>query len=177
MAGQEVIPVYEGRDDRSYISGHPSGKFMYILGAQCVFKSKFNTTTKEFQTPIIFAGRFNEWGYVDGQGEQARFDTPVQGTFVKNEDYVREGKEDVYDFYLCDRNNHCIRKITPEGFVSTFAGRGSTSSDGQIQGHIDGDLRKEARFNQPMGIVYDEETRTFYIGERDNHRIRTITVE
>ena len=89
MAGQEVIPVYEGRDDRSYISGHPSGKFMYILGAQCVFKSKFNTTTKEFQTPIIFAGRFNEWGYVDGQGEQARFDTPVQGTFVKNEDYVR----------------------------------------------------------------------------------------
>ena len=177
MAGQEVIPVYEGRDDRSYISGHPSGKFMYILGAQCVFKSKFNATTKEFQTPTIFAGRFNEWGYVDGQGEQARFDTPVQGTFVKNEDYVREGKEDVYDFYLCDRNNHCIRKITPEGFVSTFAGRDSTSSDGQIQGHIDGDLRKEARFNQPMGIVYDEETRTFYIGERDNHRIRTITVE
>ena len=36
---------------------------------------------------------FNEWGYVDGQGEQARFDTPVQGTFVKNEDYVREGKD------------------------------------------------------------------------------------
>ena len=41
-----------------------------------------------------------------------------------------------------------------------------------IQGHIDGDRRKEARFNQPMGIVYDEETRTFYIGERDKMCIR-----
>lgn len=33
--------------------------------------------------------------------------------------------EDCYDFYFTDSKNHCIRVLTPEGVVSTFAGRGS----------------------------------------------------
>lgn len=177
MVGKEIIPIYEGRDDRSYFIGHPTGKYMYITGAQCIFKSTFNETTKEFQTPVIFAGGFSQWGYADGPGSSARFDTPVQGVFVKNEEYERDGKEDIYDFYVCDRHNHCIRKITPEGIVSTFAGRGSVSTDGNVWGYIDGDLRKEARFHHPVGIAYDYETKTFYIGESQNHRIRTITIE
>ena len=47
----------------------------------------------------------------------------------------------------------CIRKITPQGKVSTFAGRGSASLNGNPWGYVDGDLRQEARFDRPKGIA------------------------
>lgn len=177
MVGEEAFAVYESRDDHSYLRIHPQGKYMYITGVNCIYKSIYNNQTKKFQIPTIFAGRMGESGYLDAPGTSARFNWPYQGTFVKNEEYVKAGKEDIYDYYLCDRNAHCIRIITPEGIVSTFAGRGSASSDGSVNGYIDGDLRKEARFDSPCGIAYDEETRTFYIADKENHRIRTISVE
>ena len=49
----------------------------------------------------------------------------MQGCFVLNEEYVAEQRADIYDFYLTDAANHCIRKITPDGIVTTFAGRGT----------------------------------------------------
>lgn len=177
MVGEELFSVYESRDEHTYMTIHPHGNYMYITGANCIYKSEYNWDTKKFQSPTIFVGRLGESNYVDAPGTTARFSWPYQGTFVKNEEYVKAGKEDIYDFYLCDRNAHCIRKITPEGIVSTFAGRGSISSDGQVNGYIDGDLRKEARFDSPCGIAYDEKTQTFYIADKENHRIRTISVE
>lgn len=96
---------------------------------------------------------------------------PRQGTFVKNPAY--EGSNDEYDFYFCDRENHCIRILTPQGRVTTFAGRGSNGTSG----YNDGDLRQEARFNHPEGIVYDEERECFFIGDRENRRIRKIGYE
>lgn len=38
-----------------------------------------------------------------------------QGTFVKNEEYIKNPRPDgnIYDYYICDRGNHCIFKITP----------------------------------------------------------------
>lgn len=177
LVGKEVYPVYEGRDGHSYLIGHPKGKYLYVLGNHCIFKLKYEEAKREFSSPVIFAGSLGNAGYTDGVGATARFNEPYQGVFVRNEDYVKAGSEDVYDFYLCDRHNHCIRKVTPDGVVSTFAGRGSASSDGNVWGYIDGDLRKDARFNQPCGIAYDESMQTFYICEPENHRIRTIAIE
>ena len=91
--------------------------------------------------------------------------------FVKNPAY--KGSSDEYDFYFCDRENHCIRILTPQGRVTTFAGRGSNGTSG----YNDGDLRQEARFNHPEGIVYDEERECFFIGGRENRRIRKIGYE
>ena len=50
----------------------------------------------------------------------ARFQEPYQGTFVKNEEYIKNPRPDgnIYDYYICDRGNHCIFKITPDGNVS-----------------------------------------------------------
>ena len=83
-------------------------------------------------------------------------------------------KKDEYDFYFCDQRNHCIRKMTPEGRVSTFAGR--PNGEGK-EGYNDGDLRHEARFSRPTSIVYDEKRECFYVGDVDNHRIRKIAME
>lgn len=177
MIPQEVFPVFESSDAHSYLFIHPDGLYMYIVGNQCISKSMWDDTTKEFQEPIVFAGGLGKNGWVDAPGTTARFDTPRQGVFVRNEEYATNGKKDVYDFYVCDQLNHCIRKINPDGIVTTYAGRGSTSVDGEVKGYIDGDLRKEARFNEPCGIAYDPKEEIFYIIEKQSHRIRTISVQ
>lgn len=159
---------------------HPEGKYLYFIcrNWNSILKSYYNAIDGTISQPTVFVGATDgSGGYNDGVGTEARFSTPLQGCFVKNDDYVREGKEDVYDFYVSDFSNHCIRKITPDGIVTTFAGRGSWSTDGTVHGYIDGDPRTEARFNMPHGICYDESTATFYIGDAGNHRIRTIAVQ
>ena len=90
---------------------------------------------------------------------------------------MKAGKNDVYDFYFTDCDNHCIRKMTPEAAVTTFAGRGSWSTDERVDGYIDGDLRQMARFKNPLGIAYEESTSTFYIADKNNYRIRMIMLE
>lgn len=179
---KSMFYLANGTNAHTYIFMHPTGEYAYITGATycCIYKSKYDPVLKELTSPIIFAGGLKSNGYVDAPSTQARFSTPIrQGTFALNKTYVEEGRDDVYDFYLCDTNNHCIRKITPDGEVSTFAGRGTqtASSTTVHSGYADGDPRLEARFKNPSGIAYDEATETFYIADRDNKRIRYITVE
>jgi hypothetical protein len=97
--------------------------------------------------------------------------------FVKNQAYVEAGKPDQYDFYFTDLMNHAIRALTPEGAVTTFAGRGSSSLNANPYGYVNGDLREEARFDRPSGIAYNEQEGAFYIGDRENRRIRKIALE
>lgn len=177
--GKEIFGVYENSDYGTYMSIHPDGRFMYITGRNCILVSQYNKETKEFQKPTTFVGREGEGGYSPSPGSSARFGEPYQGTFVKNDEYINNPRPDgnIYDYYLCDKSNHCIFKITPDGNVSLFAGRGSVSSDGNKHGYIDGNLKTEARFDNPCGIAYDEDTKTFYIADKENHRIRKISVE
>ena len=67
--------------------------------------------------------------------------------------------------------------MTPDGVVSTFAGRGSASSTSYKWGKQNGEVRERARFNQPTALAYDEATKTFYVGDWGNHKIRKIAKE
>lgn len=158
---------------------HPSGKFVYCLARENknIQKAEYNAVTKTLEYPNVFVGDFNAGGYWDGPGLEARFQLPLQGCFVENEEYKQAGREDIYDFYVVDGNNHCVRIVSPTGLVDTYAGRGSVTTDGKVNGYIDGDLRKEARFNTPMGICFDTSNVTFYMTDKNNHRIRTISVQ
>ncbi len=77
--------------------------------------------------------------------------------------------------------NHAVRKMTPEGIVSTFAGgrgRSGQAADNNVWGGTeDGDLREVARFRDPTGIAYDEENNIFYILDTVGRKIRTISME
>lgn len=139
----------------------PSGDFAYIVvvNQHYILKSRFNRQTGELETPVHFVGGRRSAGHMDGVGTDARFDQPHQGAFDEND-----------NFYVCDIFNHCIRKITPEGVVSTFAGRPRS------YGYADGALR-DAQFDRPMGIIYDRETGTFYVADQKNRRIRIISTE
>ena len=66
--------------------------------------------------------------------------------------------------YVADRDNHRIRKITPGGVVTTFAG--------STVGHLDA-TGTAARFNYPQGVAVDS-SGTVYVGDTKNNRIRKI---
>lgn len=173
----ELIPkeLYRiGGNLSTLIFFHPSGNYAYVMAHSRIYKSMYNWEKQELEPAIIFAGSGTA-GDVDAIGTSARISRAYQGVFVKNENYA--GQADEYDFYFCDQNNHSIRILTPNGMVTTFAGKGSPTPDGSKSGYIDGDPRLEARFAEPTGIDYDVERKIFYIAERTNRRIRTIAVE
>lgn len=94
-------------------------------------------------------------GSADGTGTAASFYRP-NGIAIDPNGYL----------YVADLYNNKIRKITPSGDVSTFAGTG-------VAGYTDGDL-STAKFYRPIGITIDSNG-DFYIGDTYNHRIRKIT--
>ena len=158
---------------------HPSGNYAYIviINKHYILRIDYNWDKKVFNQPYLVCGRLGSDGYQDGVGSSVRLNTPYQGVFVKNSEYVAGGKPDSYDFYFTEMNNHDIRKLTPEGSVTTFAGRGSSSINPDPWGYVNGDLRKEARFDRPTGLAYDEAEGAFYVGDYANHRIRKIALE
>lgn len=156
----------------------PTGDYAYIvvINQNYILRTDYDWQTKTFLQPYVVCGEpraGNAW--IDGVGTQARLAGPYQGVFVKNPDYA--GKKDEYDFYFTEQGNHDIRILTPEGKVTTFAGRGSSSIDANPNGYIDGGLRTEARFNSPRGLAYDSVNNIFYVGDCDNHCIRKISLE
>jgi sugar lactone lactonase YvrE len=102
----------------------------------------------------IFAGKKKQSGYVDATGSAARFRHP-EAIVVDNSGNV----------FVSDSNN-VIRKITPGGVVTTFAGNGSPQfADG---------MGKLAAFNQPKGMFIDTDN-TIYVADSKNNAIRQIS--
>lgn len=175
---QQLFTVHDEQWEYRIII-HPTGNYAYIVvvNKHYILRCDYNWQKQRFNMPYLVCGQVKQEGYIDGVGTSARLRSPYQGIFVKNPAYVEGNKSDVYDFYFTDRDNHAIRILTPDGTVSTFAGRGSTSINANAYGYIDGDLREEARFNQPTGIAYNEEEDAFYINDKENRRLRKIALE
>lgn len=142
-----------------------------------ILRSNYDEETKKLVTPYIVCGQSGQADYKDLVGINARINKPGQGVFVFNEEYKAANKDDWYDFYFADKENHCIRILSPDGVVSTFAGRGSASASSYKWGKQNGEVRERARFNQPVALAYDEVTKTFYVGDSGNYKIRKIAKE
>ncbi|HEY6167113.1 MAG TPA: hypothetical protein VI454_03675, partial [Verrucomicrobiae bacterium] len=102
------------------------------------------------------AGTAGISGTNDGTGSAARFSFP-SGVAV-------DGAGNVY---VSDYGNHTIRKITPAGVVSTFAGLA------QVQGNVDA-TGNVARFSNPNGVAVDAST-NLYVADNGNNTIRKVT--
>jgi gliding motility-associated-like protein len=100
------------------------------------------------------AGNNNE-GYTNGQGAAAQFQAE-SGTAVDPDGNV----------YVADVDNNVIRKITPTGLVTTYAGSG-------VAGYVDGDA-KTAMFSAPVAVCIDG-ARNLYVADYTNAMIRKIT--
>jgi len=106
-------------------------------------------------TVSTLAGNPHQKGSIDGNGMNALFSFP-DGVAV----------DENFNVYVCDSDNHNIRKITAQGDVTTIAGIAG------VEGHVDG-YGKEARFHLPTGIC--EFKGVLYVSDRFNHIIRRIT--
>jgi sugar lactone lactonase YvrE len=95
-------------------------------------------------------------GSANGTGSAAQFDAP-HGLAVDSSGNV----------FVADLSNHSIRKITPAGVVTTFAGQ--SGSVGSADGTGDA-----ARFYNPMGVTIDQADNV-YVADFNNHTIRKIT--
>jgi sugar lactone lactonase YvrE len=96
-------------------------------------------------------------GFADGIGSAAAFHTPSALALDR-----------FGNLYVADTGNHAIRRIAPDGSVTTLAG------DGQ-PGNADGQGRA-ARFNAPVGLAVDRQGNV-YVADTYNDRIRRITPE
>jgi sugar lactone lactonase YvrE len=103
-----------------------------------------------------FAGVNGTSGAVDGPAATARFNAPANLAF---------GRDD--HLYVTDSGNHAVRRIAPDGTVSTFAGTLGTSGTADGSGSA-------ARFNSPSGIVQNS-IGDFYISDFANHTIRRMS--
>ena len=93
-----------------------------------------------------------ESGDVDGQGAIARFNWPFGIALDKDG-----------NLYVADSFNHKIRKITPDGIVSTLAGSTSGYKDG---------AGTNAQFGNPMDVATDKEGNVYVT---DGILIRKVT--
>lgn len=71
------------------------------------------------------------------------------------------------NLYVADTGNHAIRRISPEGIVSTYAGSAGES------GIVDG-AAAAARFNGPQGVASDD-AGNLYVADTRNHTIRMVS--
>jgi len=108
----------------------------------------------------LLAGGLGGPGNLDGTGAAARFRLPSTTT----SGIARDAADNLY---LADQGNHTIRKITPSGVVSTFAGAAGVS------GAADGPAA-DARFNLPMAVAVDALGNVF-VSDSGNATVRKIT--
>jgi uncharacterized protein (TIGR03437 family) len=71
------------------------------------------------------------------------------------------------NLYIADSANHRIRKVTPDGTISTFAGTGTFGFNGDSIAAVN------AQLNHPTGMVMDI-SENLYIADSSNQRIRKV---
>tara|TARA_R110002050_G_scaffold118625_3_gene236149 strand:+ start:57076 stop:59124 length:2049 start_codon:yes stop_codon:yes gene_type:complete len=95
-------------------------------------------------------------GFKDGIGTAAQFLSPI-GVAIDNLDNI----------YVADRDNYILRKITPDGVVSTLAGEATKNGDVNGTG-------SEARFAGVNAIVFTE-SGDMLVSDNGNHKIKKVT--
>jgi sugar lactone lactonase YvrE len=97
-----------------------------------------------------------ETGRADGIGSAATFNGPI-GIAVDSRGVA----------FVADTYSDCIRKIEPDGQVSTIAGSGPGLSDG---------TRDTALFDTPSGIIVSND-QSLIVADTGNNRLRRISAE
>lgn len=103
-----------------------------------------------------FAGSPGVFGYADGTGAAARFNYPDGLAF-----------DAAGNLHVADSNNDIIRRVTPAGNVTTFAGTP------QAPGSTDGALGV-ARFDSPIGLAF-EASGNLLVTDRGNNLLRRVS--
>jgi hypothetical protein len=122
----------------------------------CIYRAKLGVDDKA----TVFAGKEQQPGMVDATGEQSLFNQPW-GLVVGSDRNV----------YVADFDNHRIRKVSPEGVVTTVAGNGNGM-------RMDG-MGVEASFYYPIYLAWHPRYMILYVleGEDADTAIRNVDAD
>jgi sugar lactone lactonase YvrE len=155
MAGSGRKGHEDGSLDRASFNW-PTG--VAIAGDGTVYVADFSNNTIRKIEPrsgvTTFAGS-GLAGHADGKGVRA---------LLKGPDNIAIDTEG--NIFVADADNFRIRKISPDGTVTTVAGKG-------LKGYSDGEA-KEAMFGYPTGVAVDTGG-NLYVADRRTHTVRKIT--
>ncbi len=106
----------------------------------------------------VLAGSASRHGSAEGKGATARFSRPCGIAVDRQKNLI-----------VADNFNHTLRKVTPDGVVTTLAGRawsmGATNGPGDA-----------ARFFWPSGTAADG-AGNLYVADAGNHTVRMVSPE
>jgi len=156
--------IIAGSDSAGFANGtgkaarfdHPFGMALDQAG-NLYIADQGNSIIREMTPGLVvstFAGMPDVPGSANGVDTLASFNKPFS--------VAVDGSNNVY---VADAGNNMIRKIAPDGTVSTFAGTG-------IPGSADG--TDTATFNSPLGVATDQ-SGNVYVADYGNDLIRKIT--
>ena len=156
--------IIAGSDSAGFANGtgnaarfdHPFGMALDQAG-NLYIADQGNSIIREMTPGLVvstFAGTPHVPGSANGTDTLASFNKPFS--------VAVDGSNNVY---VADAGNNTIRKIAPDGTVSTFAGTG-------VPGSADG--TDTATFNSPLGVTIDQ-SGNLYVADYGNDLIRKIT--
>ena len=165
-----VVTTFAGKTSSYPTSGYADGtgsdaRFNGIYGlavdtsgnvyaADC-YNNTIRKTTPAGVVSTLAGSGIAAAGSADGTGTAATFNCPNIAVDTSG------------NVYAADYYNFTIRKVTPEGVVTTLAGSAG------VTGSTDG-AASNARFNYPWGIAVDT-SGNVYVADDGNHTIRKIT--
>lgn len=154
LAGQPGVSGYaDGPASEAQFRRHYSSVGLGLavdLDGSVVVADRYNYAIRRISpdgTVTTVAGA-NGRGVRDGQADTAQFAGP-RGVAIAHDGSI----------YVADTAGHRIRKIAPDGYVTTVAGGGSFLGQRDAEGErirfADGPA-SEARFTEPIGLVIDD---------------------
>ena len=146
-----LADVSAGFNEPAGIAVDPSGN-VYVAENE---NHRIRKITPAGVVSTVAGSDSGERGNTNGSGAAARFNAPAGLTL-----------DAAGNLYVSDNGNKQIRKITPAGEVSTFAGSG-------IFGSTDGN-GTSASFKSPIGIVIDA-SGNLYVADSRSNLIRKIS--
>jgi sugar lactone lactonase YvrE len=155
--GQTGVSGYLDGHDLTALFASPKGVVARPNGTLLVFDSGNDLIRSISFDNVVstLAGTPVRAGATDGDVSLALFSMP-QGLAVGPDGVI----------YVADTGNHTIRKISPEGLVTTLAGQAGVA--GKADGPIGG------TFNAPTALAVDG-TGNIYVADTGNHTIRVVS--
>jgi sugar lactone lactonase YvrE len=149
----------EGRATRAKLSFHPGGLAFDAAGDLFIADTgnqRIREVTPDGRIATVAGDGRRGYSGDGGPAFRARLRGPA--------DVARDRQGNLF---IADANNHCIRKVSSNGVISTVAGTGRPGFAG------DGSLGTKARLFFPSGIAVDARGNLF-IADTMNHRIRKV---